>query len=117
MADKGIGINECPTHGEYYLDAEDSPCPVCEDGVPDLGPTHYNCCHAPKDMGHMFGCPNSPENEPDKEYRVVCFIGVPCDPSEFESMTLDEAKAEIEHQSMMQPENRYEIQPIEEGGE
>ena len=25
--------------------------------------TRYNCCHAPKDMGHMFGCPNSPENE------------------------------------------------------
>ena len=31
--------------------------------MPNLGPTHYNCCHAPKDMGHMFGCPNSPENE------------------------------------------------------
>jgi len=64
MADKGIGINECPTHGEYYLDAEDSPCPDCEDGVPDLEPTHYNCCHAPKDLGHMFGCPNSTENQP-----------------------------------------------------
>lgn len=25
----------------------------------NLGPTHFNCCHAPKDMGHMFGCPNS----------------------------------------------------------
>jgi hypothetical protein len=23
---------------------------------------HFKCCHAPKDMGHMFGCPNSLEN-------------------------------------------------------
>lgn len=35
----------------------------CKDGVPDLEPTHFNCCHAPKDMGHMFGCPNSTENK------------------------------------------------------
>ena len=33
---------------------------------PDLEPTHYNCCHAPKDMGHMFGCPNSTENKGDE---------------------------------------------------
>ena len=31
--------------------------------TPNLEPTHYNCCHAPKDLGHMFGCPNSPENK------------------------------------------------------
>ena len=31
MADKGIGTAECPTHGEYHLDATDSPCPSCED--------------------------------------------------------------------------------------
>ena len=30
---------------------------------PDLEPTHFNCCHAPKDMGHMFGRPNSTENQ------------------------------------------------------
>jgi hypothetical protein len=23
---------------------------------------YYSCCGAPRDMGHMFGCPNSPEN-------------------------------------------------------
>jgi hypothetical protein len=28
---KGIGIAECPQHGEYHMDAEDSPCPSCED--------------------------------------------------------------------------------------
>lgn len=31
MADKGIGVKECPEHGEYFLDADDSPCPSCED--------------------------------------------------------------------------------------
>ena len=31
--------------------------------VLDLGPTHHNCCHAPKDQGHMFGCPQSTENK------------------------------------------------------
>jgi len=32
MADKGIGVGNCPDHGDYYLDAQDSPCPSCEDG-------------------------------------------------------------------------------------
>ena len=27
MGNKGIGINECPKHGEYYADAPDSPAP------------------------------------------------------------------------------------------
>lgn len=45
--------------------------PDCnEEDVPDLEPTHYNCCHAPKDMGHMFGCPNSPENEGGESHGV-----------------------------------------------
>jgi hypothetical protein len=25
---------------------------------------HFVCCDAPVDLGHMFGCPNSPENAP-----------------------------------------------------
>jgi hypothetical protein len=33
MADKGIGVSECDQHGEYYLDAKDSPCPSCEEEV------------------------------------------------------------------------------------
>ena len=33
MADKGIGVGECGQHGEYFLDACDSPCPSCEDEV------------------------------------------------------------------------------------
>ena len=32
MADKGIGEGTCETHGNYILDAPDSPCPGCEDG-------------------------------------------------------------------------------------
>ena len=31
MADKGIGIGHCEKHGDYFKDAEDSPCPACED--------------------------------------------------------------------------------------
>ena len=34
MANKGIGVNECPKHGEYFLDAPDSPCPSCKDEPP-----------------------------------------------------------------------------------
>ena len=89
MSDKGIGTGACDEHGEFILDAPDSPCPSCEDtetfittdgysfrkvgnvwtdgdmefhvrpdllGVTTLEPTHFNCCHAPKDLGHMFGC-------------------------------------------------------------
>jgi len=26
-----FGSGECPLHGEYLKDAEDSPCPSCED--------------------------------------------------------------------------------------
>ena len=33
MADKGIGVGVCNLHGEYHLDATDSPCPSCEDNM------------------------------------------------------------------------------------
>ena len=44
---------------------------------PDLEPTHYNCCHAPKDQGHMFGCPNSTENKGDEtnDYALCVHCG------------------------------------------
>ena len=29
--------------------------------------SHFVCCDAPVDLGHMFGCPNSPENAPTAE--------------------------------------------------
>ena len=46
MADKGIGIKECPKHGEYHLDAPDSPCPSCEEEQETLANIHPdpNCC-------------------------------------------------------------------------
>jgi hypothetical protein len=31
MAHKTELIGTCPKHGEFYMDAEDSPCPSCED--------------------------------------------------------------------------------------
>ena len=31
MSNKGIGVGDCAKHGEYFLDAYDSPCPSCED--------------------------------------------------------------------------------------
>jgi len=31
MSSKGIGVGECAEHGEFFLDAHDSPCPSCED--------------------------------------------------------------------------------------
>ena len=31
MSCKGIGVGECPLHGEYLLDTPDSPCPSCEE--------------------------------------------------------------------------------------
>ena len=45
--------------------------------TPDLEPTHYNCCHAPKDLGHMFGCPNSTENKGDEpnDYALCVHCG------------------------------------------
>jgi len=34
MSTKGaVGIKECSSHGEFDADAEDSPCPSCEDDV------------------------------------------------------------------------------------
>ena len=32
---RGIGVGECSKHGEYFLDACDSPCPSCEDEEPE----------------------------------------------------------------------------------
>ena len=31
MVDKRHGTAKCPRHGEYWLDAPDSPCPSCEE--------------------------------------------------------------------------------------
>jgi hypothetical protein len=31
VVDKRKGVGSCDEHGEYFLDAEDSPCPACED--------------------------------------------------------------------------------------
>ena len=36
MPTKGIGIGDCKQHGEYHMDAEDSPCPTCDDEVPPI---------------------------------------------------------------------------------
>jgi hypothetical protein len=58
MADKGIGVGICPKHGEYYLDAKDSPCPSCEDA---------------EECRYCGGnCPNEPG---DSEYLCDGFAG------------------------------------------
>ena len=49
----------------------------------------------------------------DKGYRVVCYMRIDCDESEIEPMTLEEASEELEHQQLMQPENRYEVEEVE----
>ena len=36
MADKGLGIGHCEKHGDYYKDAEDRPCPACEDEAEEV---------------------------------------------------------------------------------
>ena len=33
MANKGIAEGTCVLHGNYFMDAPDSPCPACEDGL------------------------------------------------------------------------------------
>jgi hypothetical protein len=91
---------------------DEEECPACEYGYPsdEMG-------HNDQDEPRCFDCLSQEAKEKKQRYRVVCFVHVPCDPAEFEPMTMDEAKAELKHQTMLQPENRYEIQPIEEGGE
>lgn len=40
-------------------------CPVCRERAEKArGEVHHPCCNSPTDMGHMNGCPNSPENDP-----------------------------------------------------
>ena len=84
ILDDGFGIMRCKecdgtkVHVAVWVDANteerfddaalDPWCEDCEAHTvlihqEDLGPTHYNCCHAPKDQGHMFGCPHSTENK------------------------------------------------------
>jgi hypothetical protein len=29
MANKGVGVGTCLQHGEFFMDAQDSPCPSC----------------------------------------------------------------------------------------
>jgi hypothetical protein len=44
MSNKGIGVGECVKHGEYFLDAYDSPCPSCEDECEHPLLTESNWC-------------------------------------------------------------------------
>jgi hypothetical protein len=41
MAHKTGKIGECRLHGEFHMDADDSPCPACEDGLDGNG--NNNC--------------------------------------------------------------------------
>ena len=56
-------VDECHTTKKFGVFYTDNAPDLEPDLEPDLGPTHYNCCHAPKDQGHMFGCPHSTENK------------------------------------------------------
>jgi len=49
----------------------------------------------------------------EKSYRVVCYMRIDCEDEE--PMTLKEAQAEVDQAQMLQPENHYEVEEIEEG--
>lgn len=47
----------------------------------------------------------------DKKYVVVCYMRVA--PEDIELLTLEEARKEVEHWKLLQPENLYMIEEIE----
>jgi hypothetical protein len=49
-----------------------------------------------------------------KGYKVVCYMRVTPVDSEGEPMDIDEAQAELNNLSLMQPENIYRIEPCED---
>ncbi len=55
MADKGIGTGVCEKHGEYFLDATDSPCPSCEEDN-DYEQSQETMMVCPKDPSHKEFC-------------------------------------------------------------
>ena len=65
MGNKGIGINECPKHGEYYADAPDSPCPACEDTPSWIEKHSVNCYFCGKLFDEREGQPADPFNNND----------------------------------------------------
>ena len=68
MIKAGFNIDSC-TMAEF--EAYQDQCNEEDvESDPDLGPTHFNCCHAPKDQGHMFGCPHNPENKGGVDERA-----------------------------------------------
>jgi|10_taG_2_1085330.scaffolds.fasta_scaffold01302_27 hypothetical protein len=54
----------CETYDTFYNNMR--VCRKCGQSNPELievsRAEHFKCCSAPKDMGHMFGCPKSIEN-------------------------------------------------------
>ena len=55
MSNKGKGVGECVKHGEYFLDAYDSPCPSCEDECNH--PALYESC-PDEGQGATWYCPD-----------------------------------------------------------
>jgi hypothetical protein len=50
--------------------------------------------------------------EEKKTYTIVCYMRV--DSEDFEPMTKDEAKMEVEQLRLMQPENIYRIEDLDD---
>lgn len=66
MSNPGIGVKICLVHGEYNADAEDSPCPACED-VEEFQRRNStcNCYFCGREFDDSDGIPADPYNGND----------------------------------------------------
>ena len=65
MSNPGTPIKECPEHGEYNADANDSPCPACEEEIPEswVDKHSVNCYFCGKLFDEREGVPADEFND------------------------------------------------------
>jgi len=47
----------------------------------------------------------------EKKYKIICYMEIEAEDQE--PLTIDEARKELEHLKLLQPENIYKIRPID----
>ena len=85
--------------------------------VPDDWDNYWSKCSECGEKTHASdGHYCEPEEEEEEEERYTIRVWIPIhitDPDDQETMTYDEAESELKHLEFMHPENKYEIEEVE----
>ena len=79
--------------------------------APDDWNSYYSDCSDCGERIHGSENHNCEEEMEEEMYTIVVYLRVDIDDPE--TMTYDDAEAEVKHLELMHPDNKYEIQEVE----